>query len=180
MFVYLQIIIGAYVWFYFNNESFNFDYHYFAKENKHYFQHSLVLTLIIPIIFFLSVMSLLHFHAYLACKGLTTFEWILRKRQRNAQQRLEMMKRAQQKQQQMQNKECGEQKNQDTQTKQHHSAGSHSINLHEVAATTTAEVQAVNQINDQYERYHAEVNEIAVNVENVEINPNSLTQNRSG
>eukprot|EP01084_Bolivina_argentea_P120020 212778_1 len=51
-----------------------------------------MVSMVIPIGVALSLASLLYFHAYLKCKGLSTYEWILRKRQRNARERLEKMK----------------------------------------------------------------------------------------
>ena len=52
----------------------------------------LAASVVLPIAFCLCLLSLLHFHSYLAFKGMTTFDWILTKRRREARQRLDRIK----------------------------------------------------------------------------------------
>eukprot|EP01083_Nonionella_stella_P085544 237267_1 len=135
----VQIGVTFYVWYYLDDRSLQFRHLYMERDR---FQKCLFVSMTIPIIFAGSLMSLLHFHAYLAWKKMSTFDWILQKRQREAKKRLDRMK--------------AEKERQHT----------HSITLHAVSTeeADTAQAEAVNKMYDEYREYSNTISGIGIHI----------------
>lgn len=132
----LQITIVAFSWW--NFERLRFRPLYPSILSAESFRTLLAVSIVLPIAFCLCLLSLLHFHSYLAWKRMTTFEWIVARRRQQTQQRLDRMKERRKREQR------------------------HSIVLHHVEAKSAvpAQLEAVHRINTKYAEFEHEVNRI--------------------
>ena len=140
-----QVVIVAYSWITFDELKFNHLYASILSQES--FTNLSAVSALLPIVFCVSLLSLLHFHSYLAWTGMTTFEWILAKRRKQAQKRLDRIK-------QRRKKERGEKKDRGL-----------SIMRHQIVekAASSADVEAANAANlfqQKYDEYHEAVKQI--------------------
>ena len=116
----------------------------------------MAVSIVLPLAFCVSLLSLLHFHSYLAWKGMTTFDWIVARRRRETQKRLDRMK---------------EQRKRHSSDSQRHSIVLHHVGSH---STVPAQLEAVTQIQQKYAEFEHEVNGIADTADPPRTNTNGL------
>ena len=138
-----QIISVTFSWWNFDRMNFRVPAFYENIMSRGHFKIVLLVSAVLPIAFCASLLSLLHFHSFLSCKGMTTFDWILAKRRKDAQKRIDRMKARKDKE------------TEDIEAKRH------SIVLHQVTSDTVpVELDAVTRFHRKYSEFEEEMNDI--------------------